>query len=38
MTAVQYPRLADVFPELTTEIVLLLRAEADPLAGRFQVQ
>ncbi|TJZ97840.1 hypothetical protein [Actinacidiphila oryziradicis] len=32
MTAVQYPRLADVFPELTTEIVLLLRAEADPLA------
>jgi hypothetical protein len=32
MNAVQYPRLGDVFPELTAEIVLLLRAEADPLA------
>ncbi|MFD7517733.1 hypothetical protein ACFV85_23355 [Streptomyces niveus] len=32
MTAAQYPRLADVFPELVAEIVLLLRAEPDPLA------
>jgi len=32
MTAVTYPRLADVFPELVAEIVLLLRADTDPLA------
>ncbi|MBB4789684.1 hypothetical protein [Streptomyces nodosus] len=33
MTGALYPRLADVFPALATEIAELLRAEGEPLAG-----
>ncbi|MFI0406382.1 hypothetical protein [Actinomadura sp. 3N508] len=36
MTAEPYPRLVEEFPELVAEIVQLLRAEGDPLAGSVE--
>ncbi|MBB2748751.1 UNVERIFIED_ORG: hypothetical protein FHR35_008654 [Microbispora rosea subsp. rosea] len=37
MTAGQHPRLADVFPDLTAEIISLLREdENDPLADTVE--